>query len=286
MATTYGNTSVPMQLRFIRAGMRTMNAISPSFTGYIALEMFCTPLRRNKPDFKSEITAPATPVEIPFNGGYLRGNEWGTGPTVLLVHGWESNASRFRKNVQPLVDAGFRVVAVDGPAHGDSDGRQTNYLDYGHAIHTMVEHVGGAHAVIAHSIGAASTISMLERFPDVAVSNVVLIGSPDCMDDIVYSFSRIVGLPESGLTSMKRQLVYRTGIPLERFNMHEVVKPFTQRALVIHDEDDNITPVSGGRAIAANWPNATYVETQGLGHRRIVSDQKVLQEMIAFLQDR
>ncbi|MEL6149383.1 MAG: alpha/beta hydrolase [Chloroflexota bacterium] len=284
MATTYGNKSVPLQLHVIRAGMRTLNAISPNVTGYIALEMFCTPFKRNKPNFKSEITAHATPVEIPFNGGMLRGNAWGTGPTVLLVHGWESNASRFRKNVQPLVDAGFRVVAVDGPAHGNSDGRQTNYLNYGHAIHTMVEYLGGVHAIVAHSIGAASTIGMLERFPATKVDNVVVIGSPDCMDDIFHSFSSIVGLPERGLQAMKRHLVYRTGTPLERFNMSEIARSLPQRALVIHDEDDHITPVSGGRAISANWPNATYIETQGLGHRRIVSDHGVIDRMIAFLQ--
>lgn len=49
---------------------------------------------------------------------YLRAGE---GPTVLLVHGLGTSVVTWRQNVDPLVSAGYRVLALDLPGHGDSD---------------------------------------------------------------------------------------------------------------------------------------------------------------------
>lgn len=40
-------------------------------------------------------------------------NETGTGPSVVLVHGLFVNADHWRRNMQPLADAGYRVYAID-----------------------------------------------------------------------------------------------------------------------------------------------------------------------------
>tara|TARA_B100000745_G_scaffold66783_1_gene39375 strand:- start:4509 stop:5333 length:825 start_codon:yes stop_codon:yes gene_type:complete len=47
--------------------------------------------------------------------------EAGEGPAVLLLHGLGSSLDTWRRNVQPLADAGYRVLAPDLPGHGDSD---------------------------------------------------------------------------------------------------------------------------------------------------------------------
>ncbi|MFQ6027045.1 MAG: alpha/beta fold hydrolase [Dehalococcoidia bacterium] len=45
----------------------------------------------------------------------------GEGPTVLLLHGLGTSLITWHQNVDPLVAAGFRVLALDLPGHGDSD---------------------------------------------------------------------------------------------------------------------------------------------------------------------
>ena len=45
----------------------------------------------------------------------------GQGPTVLLVHGLGTSLVTWQRNVEPLVAAGYRVLALDLPGHGDSD---------------------------------------------------------------------------------------------------------------------------------------------------------------------
>ncbi len=50
---------------------------------------------------------------------YTRVLEQGTGPkTIILVHGLGARADRWRRNIGPLADAGYRCVAFDLPGHG------------------------------------------------------------------------------------------------------------------------------------------------------------------------
>ncbi|HAJ00338.1 MAG TPA: hypothetical protein DCL97_06670 [Dehalococcoidia bacterium] len=58
---------------------------------------------------------------IAINGVNVHYVEAGEGPAVLLLHGLGSSLDTWRRNVQPLADAGYRVLAPDLPGHGDSD---------------------------------------------------------------------------------------------------------------------------------------------------------------------
>ena len=52
----------------------------------------------------------------------------GEGPVVLLLHGLATSLATWCRNIQPLADAGFTVLAPDLPGHGDSDKPETlNY---------------------------------------------------------------------------------------------------------------------------------------------------------------
>ncbi len=59
---------------------------------------------------------------------YVRAGHGPPGPTILLIHGLGSSWLTWRENIQPLVQAGYTVIALDLPGHGDSD--NTPDLDY------------------------------------------------------------------------------------------------------------------------------------------------------------
>ena len=44
----------------------------------------------------------------------------GTGPAVLLLHGFADSRFLWRNQITPLVDAGFRVIAPDLRGFGDA----------------------------------------------------------------------------------------------------------------------------------------------------------------------
>ena len=53
-----------------------------------------------------------------INVHYVRSGE---GPVVLLLHGLGTSLITWSRNIKPLTDAGYTVLAPDLPGHGDSD---------------------------------------------------------------------------------------------------------------------------------------------------------------------
>jgi pimeloyl-ACP methyl ester carboxylesterase len=58
---------------------------------------------------------------IPTNGIHLAVHELGEGPAVFLLHGFPELAYSWRHQINPIADAGFRVIAPEQRGYGDSD---------------------------------------------------------------------------------------------------------------------------------------------------------------------
>lgn len=59
--------------------------------------------------------------EVRVHGVRLAYVDEGSGPAVVLLHGYPDSSRLWRKQIPELVDAGFRVVAPDLRGFGDSD---------------------------------------------------------------------------------------------------------------------------------------------------------------------
>jgi len=58
---------------------------------------------------------------IETNGITVRAATMGSGPLVVLVHGWPELWYSWRHQIEPLVDAGYRVIVPDVRGYGGSD---------------------------------------------------------------------------------------------------------------------------------------------------------------------
>jgi len=100
------------------------------------------------------------------------------GPAVVLVHGFGGSTFSYRKNVSPLGEAGFHVVAFDLPGSGLSEKRWD--ADYSHPaqadfIVAVLSELGIRRgAFVAHSLGANIAVHVLERHPE-AVEKLVFV---------------------------------------------------------------------------------------------------------------
>jgi pimeloyl-ACP methyl ester carboxylesterase len=116
------------------------------------------------------------------NGIRLSYVEAGTGPLVLLVHGWPELARSWRNQIPALAGAGYRVVAPDMRGYGDS-GAPDAIEDYTilHLVGDLVgllDHLGAADAVVVgHDWGALvawhAALLRPDRFRAVAAMSVV-----------------------------------------------------------------------------------------------------------------
>ena len=255
-------------------------------------ETFFTPQKLETSAASLAFLKTATQSLIPFNGIDLVVSSWGEGPVILLVHGWGGNRAQMRGFVPPLVEAGFRVIAFDFPAHGDTlasgimPGQTTNILEMSAALQTIDEYEGPFHAIIAHSFGTLATSYLLSHNPQITSSQLVYFGAMNRLMDAIPRFQALAGLSDT-LTSQLRLTIEETfGQQLLASINHEALAPRLDiPTLMFHDEHDPVTPVEDSLAIARAWPTAELTITTGLGHRNALRDEKIIQKAVNFIQN-
>ena len=267
------------------AGFGTLDRMAPALGARLVMRLWFR-IPRGMP-----LVAPTgTPFEVRWQGRTLRGQVWGEGAPVYLVHGWGGNGDQMRHFVEPLVAAGHRVVAYDGPSHGRSDaGRHgpetTDAVELGQALDAVVAEFGPARAVVAHSLG---TLSLLLALRDgwFTAERVVLVAPVDGVPGFTAYFRRLLGFGDRIQRHTDRLVEERTGYrPDELRTLLLARRPGLPEALVVQDRDDRSVGSGPARELAAHWPGAAYLETHGLGHNRVLADPGVVASVVGFVTD-
>jgi pimeloyl-ACP methyl ester carboxylesterase len=279
--------SPPAGLRLLRWQLKVLSAVAPGLAFRTAWKVFCTPRRLPEKDWEAPVLASARRRTVAHATGPVAVYEWGpdAAPAVVLVHGWEHRASFWRAWMQPLLAAGHRVVALDGPAHGASGGNMVTLMDFGGAVQAVVDTVGEVRAIVAHSFGAASVAGMPVRLPGGRpLPRLLMLSAPEGPRPVAQRFADFLHLPGSFVTRFADYVQQATGRPADSFGV-AVAGPTAgpEQVLVCHDEDDEIIPFAEGRRIAAAWPGAVLHPTKGLGHNRILRDASVVRAGVAFI---
>lgn len=184
---------------------------------------------------------------------------------ILLVHGWESNASRWKKMLPYLKKSGSTIIALDAPAHGLSSGKEFNVPKYAEFINEVVKKYQ-ATTIIGHSIGGAASAYFLHKYQNPIIKKVVLIGAPSEMKIIINNYIAMLSLNSKVSHFIKNQSEVKFNIKIDDFSAHKFSEKFNQKALIAHDIQDEVVVVHEGRKFADSWKNAIYIETEGLGH--------------------
>jgi len=265
-----------------RAALSVGSRLAPTVAARIAETLFFTPPRARPST--AGLPAGALGRRIAGPAGEVAAWSWGSGPAVYLLHGWGGRAEQLAALVPPLVERGFQVVAFDAPGHGDSAGRRSSAPEFARSLAEVVAHFGPAHAVIAHSLGAAATVFAMRE--GLAVGRLVFIGPPADPLTWVDRFARSLGLTPAALAEMRRQSERRLRARWSDLPLLPVRGlPEPPPLLVVHDRDDREVPWQDGAAIAAAWPGARRVDTVGLGHQRILRDPAVVQAVAEFVAE-
>jgi pimeloyl-ACP methyl ester carboxylesterase len=255
--------------------------LSEAPSGDEAWRLFLTPPRVRQAAAERRVLAAAHRHEIPFGGHSLAAWSWGEGPAALLVHGWCGRASQLGAFVDPLVAAGLRVVAADAPAHGESPGERSSLFEFAQAVASLVAREQPVRAVIAHSMGAASTAMALRT--GLPVERAVLIAPIFRLKERVARFARRVGLEAAAERDLVRRLEQQFGpTAWDDSSLDVVARDLEMPALIVHDRDDAEIPFEDGERTAAAWRGARFFPTAGLGHRSLLWDRGVIGEVVRF----
>jgi len=267
--------------KIIGSYINTVYSVAPNKATKRAFKIFCTPRKGSILPHREDFLNSAKSNIIEHNNTLVQTYHWkGNNDTVLLIHGWDSNAFRWKSLVTRLQKENYNIIALDAPAHGNSQGSILNVPLYTEFVKLVVEMHEPKH-IIGHSIGGMTTIYQQYKYPHPKTEKLVILGAPSELQDFVNQYQSILSLNNKVIKSLEADIKNRFGFKSNEFSISSFAKKIKIEGLIIHDENDSVALFKDGEAIHNNWNNSTLIKTKGLGHS--LHNNSVYKDIISFI---
>jgi pimeloyl-ACP methyl ester carboxylesterase len=179
---------------------------------------------------------------------------------------------------------GFQAIAFDGPAHGRSDGKQTNPIEFANAMKAIIDIEKDIHGIIAHSFGGVASIYALSQ--GLPVTKLITIASPSIAEQVIANYRRTLNASEAAGRAFRNDLMKTHGITFEEISSLHLVKLIKTPLELFLIQDENDPEIAPDNAIELQkvHPSARVLFTKGLGHTRILRDEGVISACLDFLK--
>jgi pimeloyl-ACP methyl ester carboxylesterase len=277
-------TAQKLTLFSLKASIKLASAISPKWGASIAFNIFCKPYRKPR-NVAPPIFHEAAEFDIKVDGLTIHGYRWNpnAGKKILILHGFESRAYNFDRYIAPLLSKGYGVVAMDGKAHGKSEGKTTTAPEYAEMIRVLEEKLGKFDGYISHSFGGIALSLFQEKHMN-PEAKMVLISPATETHSAIDLFSNFFGLSPKIKQAMHEYIKQKSGHEISHYSINRIAPKLGNPILWIHDKDDDITPLADVKPLMEKSPeNITFMITEGLGHRKIYKDPAVIKRIIDFI---
>lgn len=275
-------------IRATRTYLHGLSHLSRNAAIRAAAKLYTTP-PRGKPMSAADhaLFAEARTGTVSFRAAALPKWECGAAnaPKVLLVHGWGVDPWLFSPLIRALRENGFAVVTYACPGHEGKRRYQTTAMTWIHAFHAVIDGIGPLHALIGHSLGAATIIcAARHRLP---VQRVVLFSACSDLVENTDAFVERLGFDREVAKAMRARiwLDYRQDCaPLAADWEGLYTTASDVPTLLVHDHNDPLLRPTHSTRVAERWRNATVHLTDGLGHFAVARNPDIIQQAIAFLR--
>jgi pimeloyl-[acyl-carrier protein] methyl ester esterase len=244
----------------------------------------------------------------------------GSGPDLVLLHGWGLNIRVWDGLVQELGDR-FRIIAVDLPGHGRSawDARGGTPAEQAWLIHTTLASVSNRYSLLGWSLGGQIALDLAAAMPGQIDKLVLVAATPRFAQSADWPY----GMQPAAIAKLATQLRqnYRQTVRdflelqvrgsiegssvLEQLRqalfVHGEAQPEALEAglntlatsdlrptlphvkvptLVIAGQHDRITAPAASRVLAQALPDARYVEMRRAAHAPFLSHRKEFSALV------
>jgi pimeloyl-ACP methyl ester carboxylesterase len=212
-------------------------------------------------------------------------------PALVLIHGAGSSSEVWPRQLRRL--PGFRVFAVDLPAHGKSGGLPENSI-VGYAaqlLEWMQANDIDRAVLVGHSMGAAIALTMALEAPE-TISKLVLLGaaqqfivnpvlleklgSPALTEQAVnmivtWSFARSSNLQlrqtyAEQLSSNQPGVLHQDFLACSAFDFTSHAKEIRPPSLLLSGQDDVMVPLQRSQELGTQLLRGTLKMINGAGH--------------------
>ena len=220
--------------------------------------------------------------------------------TIICVHGWEGRGTNFYKFIPKLTSKGFRVLAPDFPMHGKTSGTETGCHVFGFSLNCILNYIKVPAILLVHSLGngaACTNYYISDEKTRNQIKGFIGIGVPDKFSDYIRNFGNMMGLDDYTNNLFLEKNSERLGIDIKYFVVSDTIKNFNYPCLIVHDDKD--------KEVSIEWAinSSKYIQqkyqtykigdkeypclhkTSGLGHRRILRDDGVVDVVVDFISN-
>ena len=261
-------------------------------------------------------------MQMIINGLTLGYEDFGSGPAVLLIHGFPLRREMWRPQVEPLVDAGYRVILPDLRGFGKSESGSGASMDnYADDLVALLDFLGVDKAVVGGmSMGGYVLFNLLERYPqrlhaamfivtraaaddvDGQAKRSAMIAAvesgddnlvPDSFANVLFAPKTVVEQPElvvevrNWMTSASPAGVIAALTAMrDRTDYLEMLSRFNLPSLVVGGREDQAIPTEHFDALVSGLPQVTSALLNNCGHlANLESPAAFNAAMISFLKE-
>ncbi|GLB50250.1 alpha/beta fold hydrolase [Neptunitalea lumnitzerae] len=276
--------SIQIPTQFIYLG-KALQFVSKKLAAFYAGSLFMTPIKFKMPkrEFHMDKESVQTPLFIPSLQKeivvYTYGN---SDKKILLSHGWCGRGTQLYKIADALLKEGYTTISFDAPAHGKSAGKKSNMKEFIEVILEMEKQYGPFEAAVGHSLGGMALLNAYKQ--PKSIKKLVTVGSGNVIDDIIKDFIKQMKMQPVVGKLMKKRIETRINETMNDFSSYIAAKEIDIPVLVIHDEDDVDVPVTAAYQIKEQLTNGSIYITKGLGHRKILGNDTVIEKIVNHIK--
>jgi pimeloyl-ACP methyl ester carboxylesterase len=264
---------------FVRLYFRVLSVAWPGYAALKAFQLFQRTRKLPIKEMEQQFYNHARKFEVVHPRENIRAYESGNpqGKLILLVHGWESNAGSMGAMAKALADDGFRVVALDLPAHGLSTLTHTNLRECREALRALIYQLRPTEpfSVVSHSFGSAVTTYALSgsRY---TIDNFIMLTSPNKLIDIFDAFKKQIALGDKAYEKMLGYAFAILNEPVREISVEKKALDVNYRKLIlIHDVTDKVIPFAWSQRLVKKLPHTELVTLSHTGHYRMLWNPEV-----------
>lgn len=212
--------------------------------------------------------------------------KWGNGKNkILLIHGWEGQAGNFSDIIEKLLTANFTIYAFDGPGHGNSSGGKNIMFEYLDTVDKIITKLDIKN-IVSHSFGSVVTTFALSQIPNHKIDKYVLLTTPHTFSNYVSNISEKLGISNRAINLFLKRIEKERNEKIDEFDVSKYIQNVNvEKAIIIHDINDRIIPISEAKEVVQQWNNAELVEISNTGHFKMLRTPEVVTTIIKFIEN-
>ncbi len=268
-------------IKSIGNALNATSIISSKYATKKALKLFASPRKGRYSDEQKQIIISAYFEELSYDNMDIATYRWvGKGKTILLAHGWESNASRWDYILSNLKAQDYNIIALDAPAHGRSGGKQFNAVLYSEFINVVAQKFQ-PEVLIGHSVGGMASVFSMHNHQLPSVKKLVLLGAPAHFTGVFSRYKTMMGYNNKISNGLDKIVLERFGKSVDYFSAATFTESIEAQGLIIHDKKDKIIPYEDAQLFASRYKNSELISTKGFGHG--LKDESLTPRIIEFI---